>query len=307
MRSVTSRPAFLRASCTSRTTSRTSPASRSSCVSSRSSATVSEPADATAHPERGVSAMTTSSPLIGSVSPSTSTVAVAGPVGRHERRPGRRPGWRGRRAACACRSGARARGSWACTDSSTSSPVSLRLASATTLSSSRTCALRSSGSDDQPGAEIRAWPSGWRVFIFESARAERPSSTSRRTSATCSDSSASTSASSASGHDGEVHRVGPAGGREQRPPHLLGDERGERRQQPGQHVEALVQRRQRGRVAVPEPPPRAAHVPVRQVVDAARRGPCRPGRCRSSPARRRPRPRPGAPPTAPTGRAWCAR
>ena len=44
------------------------------------------------------------------------------------------------------------------------------------------------------GAPTRARPSGWRVRTFASARAARPSSTSRRTSATCSASSSSISA-----------------------------------------------------------------------------------------------------------------
>ena len=85
IRSVTSSPAALRASCTIRTTSRTRPASRSSCVSSRSSATVSEPPDATAHPDRGVSLIVTMSPASGSVSPSSSTVIVPVAVAVDER------------------------------------------------------------------------------------------------------------------------------------------------------------------------------------------------------------------------------
>ena len=47
-------------------------------------------------------------------------------------------------------------------------------------------------------------------------------------------------------------------------PHLLGDERG---QQPGQHVQARVQGGERVLVTVPEPPPAAADIPVRHVVD----------------------------------------
>ena len=51
---------------------------------------------------------------------------------------------------------------------------------------------------------------------------------------------------------------------------LVGDERAERRQQVGDADQAAVQRPERGRVAVPEARPRAAHVPVREVVDERR-------------------------------------
>ena len=57
---MTSSPLALRASCTSRTTSRASPARRSSGVTVRSSATVSPPSAATAQPVRGVSVTITS-------------------------------------------------------------------------------------------------------------------------------------------------------------------------------------------------------------------------------------------------------
>ena len=48
---------------------------------------------------------------------------------------------------------------------------------------------------------------------------------------------------------------------------LVGDERAERRQQVRDADQAAVQRPERGRVAVPEARARAAHVPVRQLVD----------------------------------------
>ena len=47
----------------------------------------------------------------------------------------------------------------------------------------------------------------------------------------------------------------------------VGDERRERREQLGGGEQALAQRGEGGRVAVPEAPARAAHVPVRQLVD----------------------------------------
>ena len=51
---------------------------------------------------------------------------------------------------------------------------------------------------------------------------------------------------------------------------LVGDERAERRQQVRDPDQAAVQRPERRRVAVPEARPRAAHVPVRQLVDERR-------------------------------------
>jgi hypothetical protein len=48
---------------------------------------------------------------------------------------------------------------------------------------------------------------------------------------------------------------------------LVGDERRERGEQLAHRHQAGAQRRERGRVAVPEAPARAAHVPVREVVD----------------------------------------
>ncbi len=76
MRSLTSSPLFLRASCTSRTTSRTSPARSSSGVRVRSSATVRPPPLATVQPSRGVSVTIRSPSSSGTAAPSTSTVAV---------------------------------------------------------------------------------------------------------------------------------------------------------------------------------------------------------------------------------------
>ena len=52
----------------------------------------------------------------------------------------------------------------------------------------------------------------------------------------------------------------------------VGNERGQRREQLGDRDQAVVQHRERGRVAVPEAPPREAHVPVREVVDELRDG-----------------------------------
>ena len=74
---------------------------------------------------------------------------------------------------------------------------------------------------------------------------------------------------------GQVHRVSRPGAGEQRAPHPLGDERHERREHPGQHVEHGVQRGQRGGVAVPEPAAGATDVPVRQVVDKPGQGTAR--------------------------------
>ncbi len=75
IRSDTSNPEFFRASCTSRITSRATPAATSSGVSSRSSATVSPCSLSTDQPSRGRSEMITSSGPI-SVPPSKSTVAL---------------------------------------------------------------------------------------------------------------------------------------------------------------------------------------------------------------------------------------
>ena len=87
---------------------------------------------------------------------------------------------------------------FAFTVTSTRSPASG--SSVTTFSSADTSARSSSGSSCQPCAETIARPSGCRVFTFDSARACRPRSTSRRTSAICAASSASTSDPSTRGH-----------------------------------------------------------------------------------------------------------
>ena len=68
-------------------------------------------------------------------------------------------------------------------------------------------------------------------------------------------------------------------------PDPLGDERRQRRHEPGQHVERLVQGRERRGVAVPEAAARAADVPVGHVVDERRDA--RTGRCVSKCLERR--------------------
>ncbi len=95
---------------------------------------------------------------------------------------------------------------------------------------------------------------------------------------------------------------------------LIGDERAERREQLRHGQQARAQRGERRRIAVPEAPPRAAHVPVGELVDELGDRPARGGRVvgvqalarparavpavrdsaqrsRSSPAARRRRPR----------------
>ena len=69
----------------------------------------------------------------------------------------------------------------------------------------------------------------------------------------------------------------------QHSPDVIGQERRDRGHQPGQRVQALVQRGERRRAvrrarALPEPPPGPAHVPVRQVVDERGEPPARRGR-----------------------------
>ena len=95
IRSLTSKPLLLRASWTSRTTSRARPARTSSGVSSRSSATVSPCSLTTDQPSRGRSEMITSSGSTSTSAPSTTTVAAPpacqragqrGGVGRGDRR-----------------------------------------------------------------------------------------------------------------------------------------------------------------------------------------------------------------------------
>ena len=56
-------------------------------------------------------------------------------------------------------------------------------------------------------------------------------------------------------------------------PYPLRDERGERSQAQRDDAQRLVQGRECGRVAVPETPARAAHVPVGEVVDEGRQQP----------------------------------
>ena len=114
--------------------------------------------------------------------------------------------------------------------------------------------------------------SGWRSLSREAARAWWPSSTTRRTSAI--------SASSASSG---ARRVRPAGevdrvGRSRRHAHevlpeVLGEERHHRRDDAQRLDERVPEHVERGPVAVPEAPPRAADVPVREVVDEASNAP----------------------------------
>ena len=98
----------------------------------------------------------------------------------------------------------------------------------------------------QPGAPTRARPSGCRVRTPLEARADRPSSTSRRTSAMRSDSSGSSSSSFTSGQRARCTDVGRVR-RAQHVPHVVGDERHDRRHQPGDRLQALVQRGERRR------------------------------------------------------------
>src|SRR5215831_16671342 len=235
-----------------RTTSRARPARRSSWVSSRSRATVSAPPLATAHPDRGVSVTATSSGSISTSAPSTITRAwparsaatnVAGSAlviadaTTWVRLPNRLPSAR----------------KFGLTLSCTSSPVPASVDSSPTLSSSATSRRSASGISDQPGAEISAGRSAEfdQPAHLGHLRAEsgvHPPWIRRRPGL-------------------EVDGVHPVAVREQRRPHLVRDERRERRHQQREQPKTLVQGGERGRVAVPEAAPRPTHVPVRQVVD----------------------------------------
>ncbi len=205
MRSLTSSPADLRPSWTSRTTSRASPRRISSGVRCRSRARVSPASVATAQPSRGVSVITTSSRPMLSDAPSTTTVAE--PVPRRAA-----VSATGSAAAIAAATGwvplPKRRPSerkfaftltWTSSSVVASSVPPPRLTTETTLSSSASWSRSSAGIRSQPGADTRARPRGWRVRTLPSARAPRPSSTSRRIRATCSASSGSASAAESSG------------------------------------------------------------------------------------------------------------
>ncbi len=167
-----SRPAALRASCRTRTTSRATPARRSSGVISRSRATDSPDSEVTAHPCRGVSEMMRSSPASSIRSPPTSTVSRPS-TGRPAaetaaaitgvRLPNRRPSVR----------------KFGFTVTSTTSAAAA--STVATLSSSAIWARRSAESPANSGAATTARASGWRVRTPLPARAARPSSTTRRT------------------------------------------------------------------------------------------------------------------------------
>ena len=76
---------------------------------------------------------------------------------------------------------------FALTEISTRSPSACAISSSSrTLSSSEIWSFISAGRDDQPCAEMRARWRGWRILMADSARAARPSSTTRRVIAICS-------------------------------------------------------------------------------------------------------------------------
>ena len=171
IRSVTSRPAFLRASWTSRTMSRSRP-SQAQLV--RQFEVQGDGVRAARWPPPSPSAASRTTdqhrrrPIGSARRPPRRSSCPPGSARRTRRRRRGRGGDRGRDLLGALAEDAgRARGSSALTDSSTSSPASARPASSTTLSSSRTCVRRSSGSASQPGAETSACASGWRVFTFD--------------------------------------------------------------------------------------------------------------------------------------------
>ena len=131
--------------------------------------------------------------------------------------------------------------------------------------------------------------SGWRSLTFSSARAWRPSSTTSRSSATSASSCASGLARLRPA--GEVHRVGRAlaGAGDQVPPELVGEERHHRRDHAQPLDERVPERPERGLVERVEAPPRAADVPVREVVDELLEGARRPPASSSGRSRRSPR------------------
>ncbi len=114
-------------------------------------------------------------------------------------------------------------------------------------------------------ATITASASGWRTLIFACARAERPSSTASRATSICH--SSFSSRSPASRPVAQVHRRLAA---VEVVVDLVGRERDQRGQQLRHRHQAGVQRPEGGRIAVPEAPARAAHVPVGQLVHERR-------------------------------------
>ena len=72
-------------------------------------------------------------------------------------------------------------------------------------------------------------------------------------------------ARSTSGQPREVHRLGPVG--HEVAPEVVGDERHQRRDHAQRLDERVPERLERLLLAVPEAPPRAADVPVREVVE----------------------------------------
>src|ERR1700757_2037724 len=141
------------------------------------------------------------------------------------------------------------------------------LSSSWTTSTSRSIAARS-----RPSATITASRSGWGTLTFAFARAPRPRRTVSRASAIPSSTSSPPAPpparaapgagdASARGELAQVHAL-------ERPVEvvvdLVGDERAQRREHLRDREQAVAQRRERGRLAGPEAPPRAPHGPVRE-------------------------------------------
>ena len=108
--------------------------------------------------------------------------------------------------------------------------------------------------------------SGWRSLTPAVARACRPSSTTRRSSPISARRAESGAATV--GQPARMTRLGSAGARRRQPtPEVVGEKRHERRDDTQPLDERVPERTQRRLVAIPESPPRAPDVPVRDVVD----------------------------------------
>ena len=244
-------------------------------MSSRSRATVSPCSLTTDQPSRGRSETITSSGSTSTSAPSTSTTARPSAASAAASAAGVGGGDGGRdRVGCPCANRLpSARKLPFALWSTRSAPADESGSSAPTLSSSATSARSSSvqpvegGDGDQraaqrlPGADLGLGPR-------RAAELDERGAPARTAPA-----SSVVDRAVDLRPGGQVHRLGQLV-RVDRPdqvlPHPLGDERRQRRHQQRHDVQALVQRGQRGRVAVPEAPPRAADVPVGQVVDVRR-------------------------------------
>ncbi len=114
----------------------------------------------------------------------------------------------------------------------------------------------------RPSATTTAARSGWRTLSLACMRADMPSRTVSRATSIASSSAASRAPGL--GPVAQVHaRLAPSSVVVD----LVGQERAERREQLRDRDQAGVQRAERGRIAVPEAPARAPHVPVGEVVD----------------------------------------